>query len=181
MDLRGLAALYGKINTLLDEREAGFEDTDSLDMFGLSKFLHRRGERDRAHSTCAKALDTGLPAEFRPQATRDLARMARRRGDREKSAALWLELVSDLQDGITACEQLAIHYERHLRDFVRALEYANLALAKLARAQKLSRDPYACTRVTRAQEKFRQRIKRLEMRRGVAEDSPLLSSAAGNG
>lgn len=181
MDLRGLAALYGKINTLLDEREAGFEDTDSLDLFGLSKFLHRRGERDRAHSTCAKALDTGLPAEFRPQATRDLARMARRRGDREKSAALWLELVSDPQDGITACEQLAIHYERHLRDFVRALEYANLALAKLARAQKLSRDPYACTRVTRAQEKFRQRIKRLEMRRGVAEDSPLLSSAAGNG
>jgi hypothetical protein len=181
MDLRGLAALYGKINTLLDEREAGFEDMDSLDLFGLSKFLHRRGERDRAHSTCAKALDTGLPAEFRSQATRDLAYMARRRGDREKSAALWLELVSDPQDGVTACEQLAIHYERHMRDFARALEYANLALAKLARVQKLSRDPYASTRVARVQEKFRQRIKRLEMRRGIAGDCPLLTPTARTG
>jgi uncharacterized protein YprB with RNaseH-like and TPR domain len=181
MDLRGLAALYGKINTLLDEREAGFEDMDSLDLFGLSKFLHRRGERDRAHSTCAKALDTGLPAEFRSQATRDLAHMARRRGDREKSAALWLELVSDPQDGVTACEQLAIHYERHMRDFARALEYANLAHAKLACMQKLSRDPYASTRVACAQEKFRRRIKRLEMRRGIAEDCPLLTSTARTG
>jgi uncharacterized protein YprB with RNaseH-like and TPR domain len=181
MDLRGLAALYGKINTLLDERETGFEDTDSLDLFGLSKFLHRRGERERAHSTCAKALSAGLPAEVRSQATRDLAHMARRRGDREKSAALWLELVGDQQDGVAACEQLAIHYERHVRDFVRALEFANLALAKLTRSQKLSHDPYAAARVARTQEKFRQRIKRLEMRSGIAEAGPLLTSAAGRG
>src|SRR6266446_1180948 len=48
MDLRGLAALFGKINTLLSEPGAAAE-TQSLDLFGLSRFLQRRGETDRAH------------------------------------------------------------------------------------------------------------------------------------
>src|SRR5271167_3657722 len=91
MDLRGLAALYGKINSLLDERESSLAETDSLDLFGLSRFLNRRGERDRAHSVCSKALDAGLPALFRSQATRELALLAKRRGDNEAAASLWHE------------------------------------------------------------------------------------------
>src|SRR5580693_3886442 len=50
MDLRGLAALFGKINSLLESRENCFAQTDSLDLLGLSKFLHKRGEKDLAHS-----------------------------------------------------------------------------------------------------------------------------------
>src|SRR4029077_6694127 len=69
MDLRGLAALFGKINSLLDERQS-LAAEDSLDLFGLSKFLQRRGDNERAHSTCVQALDAGLPAEFRTRATR---------------------------------------------------------------------------------------------------------------
>src|SRR5712664_959036 len=103
MDLRGLAALFGRINSLLDERQS-LAAEESLDLFGLSKFLQRRGEGERAHSTCMKALDAGLPAEFRPKAWRDLALMAKRRGDGDSAAALWRELAAD---GIEACEQLA--------------------------------------------------------------------------
>src|SRR6266403_3273215 len=51
MDLRGLAALFGKINSLLDERQS-LAAEDSLDLFGLSKFLQRRGDNERAHLTC---------------------------------------------------------------------------------------------------------------------------------
>jgi len=54
MDLRGLAALFGKINSLLDERQS-LAAEDSLDLFGLSKFLQRRGANKRAQSTCAQA------------------------------------------------------------------------------------------------------------------------------
>src|ERR1700722_2808951 len=54
MDLRGLAALFGKINSLLDERQS-LAAEESLDLFGLSKFLQRRGAGERAHSTCIKA------------------------------------------------------------------------------------------------------------------------------
>src|SRR3974390_3490738 len=88
MDLRGLAALFGKINSLLASRDEALNEADSLDLFGLSKFLHRRGENDLAHSACAKALDSGLPAEFRPRATWDPATMAKRRGDKATAAAL---------------------------------------------------------------------------------------------
>ena len=183
MDLRGLAALFGKINSLLASREAS-DDNDSRDLFGLSKFLQRRGENERARSACAKALDSGLPREYRPRATRDLATMAKRLGDKETAADLWLELVADPRDGVTACEQLAIHHERISRDFQRALDYANLALAKLRSEPANSRDPGSRAR---AQEKrLMCRLERLRHRIRKAEattDAPLLahSAAAGPG
>src|SRR3989454_268194 len=123
MDLRGLAALFGKINTLLSEQTSDATEIESLDLFGLSRFLQRRGESDRAHSACAQALEIGLPAEFRPQARRDLAQMAKRRGEHTRAAEIWLEIVADGHDGIHACEQLAIYYERHAKDFPRATEF----------------------------------------------------------
>src|SRR6202795_3294918 len=106
MDLRGLAALFSKITTLLSEPGSAGE-TESLDLFGLSRFLQRRGEADRAHSTCSQALEIGLPAEFRPKACRELALMAKRRGEHDRAAEIWREIVADPQDGIYACEQLA--------------------------------------------------------------------------
>jgi uncharacterized protein YprB with RNaseH-like and TPR domain len=164
MDLRGLAALYGKINGLLDEGEGNLGETDSLDLFGLSRYLNRRGEKQRAHLMCMRALDAGLPASLRPQATRELALMAKSRGDLEAAAALWNELAGDAQDGILACEQLAIYYERCKKDFARAVEFAKLALAKLDRQRRLSRDHAAVARLARVEEKFTRRLKRLRHR-----------------
>src|SRR5882762_228440 len=65
MDLRGLAALFGKINALLSGDNGNDEQIDSLDLFGLSKFFQHRGDPARAHSACVQALDAGLPAELR--------------------------------------------------------------------------------------------------------------------
>jgi uncharacterized protein len=161
MDLRGLAALYGKINALLDSRDNTFAETDSLDLFGLSKFLHRKGERDLAHSACSYALDAGLPAEFRPQATRELALMAKRRGELDRAALLWHELISNPNETIFACEQLAMHYERHKRDFARAMEFTQLGLKSLQRHPAHSRDPYVSARHTRQHQKFVCRLERL--------------------
>jgi len=180
MDLRGLAALFGKINSLLDEREVSHEPADSLDLFGLSRYLNRRGEKERAHTMCAQALGAGLPAEFRPMATRELAIMARRRGDLERAASLWLELVNDPQDGAAACEHLAIHYERNARDLERAMEFARLALVKLHRTSFHSRDPYAAARVARIEEKLLCRVERLRHRierAGERSHGPLLAAA----
>ncbi|HYL83254.1 MAG TPA: ribonuclease H-like domain-containing protein, partial [Candidatus Angelobacter sp.] len=44
MDLRGLAALFGKINAMLCEPAEELEKCESLDLFGLSRFLQRRGD-----------------------------------------------------------------------------------------------------------------------------------------
>src|SRR5579872_7510621 len=64
MDLRGLAALFGKINSILATSDTDCNGIDSLDLFGLSRFLERRGDRDRAQVACTQALQLGLPAEI---------------------------------------------------------------------------------------------------------------------
>jgi uncharacterized protein YprB with RNaseH-like and TPR domain len=178
MDLRGLAALFGKINSLLADENGDSENIDSLDLFGLSKFLQRRGDAVRAQSACAQALDAGLPAEFRPKARRDLALMAKRRGEHARAAEIWQEIVGDPQDGVYACEQLAIHYERRTRDLSRATEFAQLALAKLRRQRSFSRDPYVAARCARLEQKFLQRVARLQQRMNTHGDSAKLSPLA---
>jgi uncharacterized protein YprB with RNaseH-like and TPR domain len=162
MDLRGLAALFGKINTFIASQHTDRDGIDSLDLFGLSRFFERRGDSDRAHVACSQALELGLPAEFLPRARRELALLAKRRGDHARAAALWLELSSDPQDGVLACEQLAIHYERRAKDPARATEFARLGLAKLKGMRIHRSDPYAVARAARLVEKFLVRINRLE-------------------
>src|SRR5436309_3568968 len=162
MDLRGLAALFGKINGLLSEQADGVMEIESLDLFGLSRFLQRRGQNDRAHSACAQALEIGLPAEFRPRACRALAQMAKRRGEHARAAEIWLEIVADANDGIHACEQLAIYYEHRYKDFYRAAEFAQLALAKLRRQRNSSRDPNFTARCIRLEQQFLHRLARLQ-------------------
>lgn len=164
MDLRGLAALFGKINSLLDACQEFHEDADSLDLFGLSKFLHRKGEKELAHSACTQALHVGLPAEFRLQATRDLALMAKRRGERKRAADLWQQLVPHPRDGLLACEQLAIYYERHSRELARAVEFTQLALKKLRSHVAPSQDPLASARARRTEKKLLCRLARLRHR-----------------
>ena len=162
MDLRGLAALFCKINALLSLTADAATEIDSLDLFGLSRFLQRRGENDRAHSACAQALEIGLPAEFRPKARRDLALLAKRRGEHARAARIWLEIVADPRDGIDACEQLAIYYERRAKDLAKAVQFAKLAVATLRRQRASAHDPFTAARFARLEQKFLKRVARLE-------------------
>jgi uncharacterized protein len=182
MDLRGLAALFCKINTLLAETSGAASEIESLDLFGLSRFLQRRGEAERAHSTCAQALEIGLPAEFRPKALQELALMAKRRGQHAHAAEIWQELTGDPLDGIHACEQLAIHFERHAKDLSRAAEFAQLGLAKLRRQCRSSRDPYPAARSARLEQRILHRLTRLQhrMKIGGGLAKPLALSCFGD-
>jgi len=162
MDLRGLAALFGKINEMLSESSGAVNGVESLDLFGLSRFLQRRGEDDRAHSACSQALAIGLPAEFRPKAHRELAQMAKRRGEHAQAAEILLEIIADPHDGLHACEQLAIYYERHAKDLVKAVQFSELAIATLRRQRANSRDLLIAARLARLEQKFLLRLARLE-------------------
>jgi hypothetical protein len=168
MDLRGLAALFGKINSILAEEEPGA--TDGRDLFGLSRFLQRRGEAPRAAEICSKAIEAGLPAEHRRQASRELAKMAKRRGDHEQAAKLWEGLLSEGQNAIEACEQLAIHCERREKDLARAMEFARLGLSKLRAGGRRLCDPYAEARIARHEKRLLRRMARLETR--MAKEAP---------
>src|SRR5467141_513468 len=162
MDLRGLAALVGKIDALLRSDEGA--EAESLDLFGLSRYLQRRGESQRAHSACTQAIDLGLPKEYDQQARRELALLAKRRGEHDKAAALWHELVKDERNGAPACEQLAVYYERRRRDLERALEFAKLGIAKVRRARALLLNRHGAHGSLRTEQRLAARIARLQAR-----------------
>ncbi len=173
LDLRGLAALFCKINELLSEPPGAANEIESLDLFGLSRFLQRRGEDDRAHSACAQALAMGLPAEFRPKARRELALLAKRRGEHARAAEIWLEIVADPESSVQACEQLAIYFERYVKDLRQAMEFAQLGLARLwrqrAAAEQGSRYPYFAARCADLEQKFLHRLARLQHRMEISD------------
>jgi uncharacterized protein len=181
MDLRGLAAIMGRIDALLTAANRADDSVDSLDLFGLSRFLGRRGDSDRAHAACSHALDLGLPAEFRRQARRELALLAKRRGDHAAAALLWHELATettgDPLDSIHACERLALYYQRRMKDLPRAMEFARLGMANLNRLRRGLRDAYAEARIARLEQRFLNRVARLQHRMALASGAgslPLL-------
>lgn len=162
LDLRGLAALFCKINTMLACEDPG--ETDGRDLFGLSRYLHRRGDVPGAANACSQAISAGLPAEHRHVATRDLALMAKRRGDFRRAVSLWEVLLAEnSQPAIDACEQLSIHFERREKDMQKALDYARRGLLKLHSGGIRLCDPYAEARIARQGKSLLRRIARLEL------------------
>jgi uncharacterized protein YprB with RNaseH-like and TPR domain len=172
MDLRGLAALVGKIDALLTSGVG--DEVHSLDLFGLSRYLQRRGNSQRAHFACTQAIDLGLPKEYDRQARRELALSAKRRGEHEQAAKLWHELAADQSLGIYACVQLAIYYERRAKRLETALEFARLALAKVRRFRTNFLDRTASARNLRLEQTILSRVARLEHRMRMSRVLPAL-------
>lgn len=181
MDLRGLAALFGKINSLLEAREPFPSQADAVDLLGLSKFLKRKGEPEWAYSACTRALGAGLPAEFRPQATRERALLAKRRGDSAEAVALWQELVAHPDEGVLACEQLAIYFERKAHDLARAMEFTELGIRKLQPKLARSSSSLPSAGNLRLEKKLLCRLARLRHRTSKVQATtraPLLANSA---
>ena len=176
MDLRGLAALFAKLNALLDCQQR--EETEALDLFGLSRYLQRRGEATKAESACVAARDRGLPLPFDTQARRELAQMAKRRGEHAAAALIWEELLEDAECRSAACEELALYHERRTKDFKKALEFARAGLkANRDRNVRTKYLPSTAAEIGRS-ERLAKRVSRLETRlkAGDSRDSaPLLA------
>jgi hypothetical protein len=183
-DLRGLAALAGRIIALVSAPEdvAG----DPLEFYGVSRMLRRRGELGRARQYYELALDAGLPAAVDCAARRELALLAKRERDFDRATALWRELVDmpvgarhavplqrnsvlegeSLQAALEAYEQLAIYYEHHARDPQRAAELTRAALAELRRVHRTAElEP---GRYKRLKTQLDHRLARLERKTGVS-------------
>jgi uncharacterized protein len=172
MDLRGLAALVGKIDALLTSGASG--EAQSLDLFGLSRYLQRSGDAHRAHSACTQAIDLGLPKEYDRQARRELAILAKRRGEHEQAAKLWHQLIGDESAGVYACVQLAIYYERRVKQLETALDFARLALAKVRRHGTNFLGPATALRSPRLEQTILSRVARLEHRMRLSRMLPAL-------
>ncbi|MGH9680134.1 MAG: ribonuclease H-like domain-containing protein, partial [Candidatus Acidiferrales bacterium] len=91
MDLRGLAALAGSVFALLDSgngiaNAAPPEEHDPIEVLGLSRLLHRRGNSVRARELYESALRAGLPGQAKRQAQAELAKLAKRDLDYTRAA-----------------------------------------------------------------------------------------------
>jgi uncharacterized protein len=163
MDLRGLAALSSRIVALLSETERA--GRDGFELFGLSRICERRGEAKRARKHFEQALAADeLPPGTDRVARRSLARMAKREGDFSRARDLWEGMLGSSQEGLEAYEQLAIYYERHIREPQRAASISRDALSELQRARRLGTIARgACQKL---RERFEHRLARLERKAG---------------
>lgn len=80
MDLRGLAALAGRILAMLSPNgDAGPESgLEALELYGMARFFGRRRQHGIARRYCQCALEAGLPASVASQACKELARFTKR-------------------------------------------------------------------------------------------------------
>ncbi|HYK87463.1 MAG TPA: ribonuclease H-like domain-containing protein [Acidobacteriota bacterium] len=132
MDLRGLASLAAHIAGIMHEPESA--QCHAEDLFGMSRLLQRRGEGDLAGQIYQRALEGGLPEIVERKAQRELALIAKRRHDFQRSNDLWEQLLGDSSEGLLAYEQLAIYYEHHAREPERAASLTREALVRLREA-----------------------------------------------
>jgi uncharacterized protein len=135
MDLRGLAALAGRILHTLAEPENA--QTGPLESYGISQLLARRGEYSTARKIYERCLDGGLPEPIARKAKHAAARLAKRERDFGRATELWDELANSAEPSFEALEQLAIHYERRERDYSEALRITRSALGEVRRAARL--------------------------------------------
>lgn len=187
MDLRGLAALAGKILALFDSGHGiasapAAETHDAIDVLGLSRLMRKRGHSTRARELYETALRFGLPRSVERLAQQELAQLAKRELDYTRAISLWdalrevpsrekhkengrplaVDAQRALESAIEAAEQLAIYFEHRAKEPQRALDLIQAAIAELGEAHDAGRLPK--DRTGRIQSRLLARLLRLQRR-----------------
>jgi tetratricopeptide (TPR) repeat protein len=135
MDLRGLAALAGRILQILAEPEDA--QTEPLESYAISRLLARRGEYTRARKLYERCLKAELPEAIARRARHEAAKLAKRERDFSRATELWNELADSSEPSFEALEQLAIYYERREKDYSEAIRITRSALSQIRPASRL--------------------------------------------
>ncbi|HXW17425.1 MAG TPA: ribonuclease H-like domain-containing protein [Candidatus Acidoferrales bacterium] len=169
MDLVGLAALAGRVCSLLAAPES--QSTDVLEIFGVSRICDQRGESARARDLYAHAIARELPQPADGTARAALARLAKREGDFARAISLWMDLRGATRVGLEAYVELAKYYEHRARQPLRAAELIDEALRELRRARTFGSASPDCTIGLRTE--LGKRMSRLQLKCGKPRASRL--------
>jgi hypothetical protein len=174
MDLTGLGVLAARILALLGDPEGATEDP--VELYGLSRIIQRRGDRERASRLYERSLLRGLPAGAAASARRELALHAKRNGDYDRANLFWGELSESPGDDVRACEELAIHYEHRANDLAGAARLTREAMVRAREAYTSRRIPLL--RYQHLHAALQHRLDRITKRLSVDGDRAVQGSAA---
>jgi uncharacterized protein len=172
MDLVGLAALTGRVFSLLASPES--ESKDALEVFGVSRICDRRGESSRARDLYAHAIARDLPKPADGTARAALARLAKREGDFARATSLWMELRGMSREGLEAYVELAKYFEHRARRPERAAELIGEALAEMRRSRNIGL--VSPERTGRLRSDFGKRLARLRGKCAAPRNQALLQA-----
>ncbi len=172
MDLVGLAALTGRVFSLLAAPES--ESKDALEVYGVSRICDRRGESSRARDLYAHAIARVLPKPVDGTARAALARLAKREGDFARATSLWMELRGMSREGLEAYVELAKYFEHRMRHPERAAELIGEALTELRRSRSI--DLVSPARTGRWRIDFDKRLARLRNKCSTSQNEALLEA-----
>lgn len=162
-DLCGLAWLARHVGGILGNPEHGC--CGAAERFGVSRLLQSRGESQLAGRMYQRSLEEGLPEAAARVARRELALMARRNRDYERSSMFWEMLLGDSVEGLKAYEQLAMYYEHHDVQLQKAAGLTREALGRMQEAFRSGRLP--AHRYQKLHASFQHRLARLAAKIGI--------------
>jgi uncharacterized protein YprB with RNaseH-like and TPR domain len=130
VDVISLAALTGRLAALL----CGRAEADGAEALGLGRLLERAGREAEARRSYERALDRLAAGPLRDETLLRLAGAHKRARRRPLAEPLWREVATQGRHGVLAAwVELAKYYEHERREFARALEATEAALAHVER------------------------------------------------
>jgi len=124
-DILTLACLAGIVPQAF---RGGAALTNGAEMAGIARWLREAGELAPALDLFRRAVDAGLSDELLFRTRWDIAALERKLGG--SGVEIWSDLASARNPfRLRALEELAKHYEHREKDYARALEFTQSALA----------------------------------------------------
>ena len=131
LDVLALGGLLARLAAAL----AGAREPRGREALAVGRLLARRRRHDAARPHLRRALRDLPPSAAREEALARLAALYKAAGRRDLAEPLWRELASEAGPrALRSQVELAIYYEHHLRDFARASDAVERALAAVQRA-----------------------------------------------
>ncbi|HZY45310.1 MAG TPA: ribonuclease H-like domain-containing protein [Anaerolineae bacterium] len=134
LDILSMVSLSTHLIQLLARSTEAIED--SADLFALGKWAADRGELDRAELLLRQAIDRSDDLKIKNEARSRLASIYKQLDRRDQAIEVWQELAQHpashrIDLSITACIELAKHFEWQAIDLKRAIKWTQRGL-KLA-------------------------------------------------
>jgi uncharacterized protein YprB with RNaseH-like and TPR domain len=130
VDVISLAALTGRLAAMV----RGGVEAVGFEALGLGRLLARAGREAEAQRWYERALEDLTAGPQRDETLLRLAHLHKRAGRRPLAEPLWREVVAHGRSGVLAAwVELAKYYEHERREFARALEATEAALAHVDR------------------------------------------------